>query len=628
MATIRNKTIELAISKDGRTVRITNRATGVRWVLDRETALADGSGSSRAAYALAGQGAAGEGVNAVSFDTKGGAVEEIGDRALLVTRKGPAGQLALRYELVAEGLEVTALAGRSTVTSCTLPGALRPEGARALPVALPKNQGIWHKGTGGAFNFCLQREGHGGVSMPFFAVVGEKEALVTIIEGEEGARIWFGKSADGRTICAAVADASLGRLGYDRSVIMRFVEPNVTAVCRSFREYVRERGGLVTWEAKIAERPAVEKLFGALMCFIGYCQDEDLDYAASLRRLKSMGFDRAFVYPLAMGNIVENYLMGGRPPIDIRRHLALVRELGYLSAAWMWTEDVPAGDDCILDKGGKPVFSWQIDDVKWFRACPSRQVAISNRIQDERMKGFTGHHFDVVASRGPIECFNRDHPLDRRDDTVWRKKVLGTATRRGLVVSSEGFWGSAAADYDIGSVKIARPVHADWYAVPMTALVYHDSMIHDWWEVDNYNNPHHRSQGARDKAYFPLGGGWARLQAAQDALAGWPPNVMPFGSQYAFVEGEMFSGTELYRYNLDSREVKEALELALPVTGLHGRIGKLACAAHETLAEDGSVQVTTFADGTRVAANFSDEAREVAGFGMVGAASWKAGGDS
>jgi hypothetical protein len=158
----------------------------------------------------------------------------------------------------------------------------------------------------------------------------------------------------------------------------------------------------------------------------------------------------------------------------------------------------------------------------------------------------------------------------------------------------------------------------------MTSLVFHDALVHDWWEVDNYNNPHHRSQHGREKAYFPLGGGWMRLQAAQDALAGWPPNVMPFGSQYAFIEGQMSKGTELYRYNLDMPDVKEALALALPVARLHGKVGKVACESHETLAADGSVQATTFADGTKVAANYSDERREVAGFGVLEAKSWKA----
>jgi hypothetical protein len=364
------------------------------------------------------------------------------------------------------------------------------------------------------------------------------------------------------------------------------------------------------------------------MCFIGYCQDSDLDYGASFRALRKQGFDRAFVYPLCIGNLREGFLMGGRPPIDIRAQLALLSELGYLTAGWMWVEDLPDTDQVSRlrhNAAGQATLSWQIDEVKWYHGCTVSQVAVSNQIQDERMTGFTAQHFDVTASRMNLECHHPDHPLDRRDDARWRLKVLNTALRRGCVVSSEGYWGYAAAQgaCDIGSVKIPIPVHTDWFTVPITSLVYHDAMIHDWWEVDNYNNPHHHHQFDRDRVFFPIdGGGKQAMQATQDALGGWPPNVFPFGSQYAYVGGKG-PATELYRYNLASPEVVEALALAKPIAALHRRIGKLACQRHELLAANGSVQATIFADGTRVVANYANEPREVAGVGVVPPRGWK-----
>jgi hypothetical protein len=70
---------------------------------------------------------------------------------------------------------------------------------------------------------------------------------------------------------------------------------------------------------------------------------------------------------------------------------------------------------------------------------------------------------------------------------------------------------------------------------------------------------------------------------------------------------------------LEDVSVQEALAAALPVTRLHRRIGKQELLAHEFLSEDGAVQATTFADGTRVVANFAAEHR--AG---VGGMSWQA----
>lgn len=627
MPLIRSQHMELAVSDDGASLALTNRATGTRWWLDAQTALADGSGADRVPFGAGLRRAAGNTVTEGAPAASGfaaGRVEVLGEQALRVTREGQAGRLVLQYELTHDGCRVTALAGESTVTSCTLPGAFRPEGVDAPVVALPKNQGIWHRGTGPAFSFHMAREGHTGWSMPLVGVVGPAEALVHILETEHDARIWFERTEGGRIVVACLQDPTRGRLAYNRSVLLRFVEPNLTAICRAYRRHLIDSGQFVSWDEKLERRPNLQRLFGALMCFIGYCQDDQIDYAASFRRLKAMGFDKAFVYPLSIGNLVTDFLMGGRPPIDIRRQLPLLKELGYLAASWMWTEDVPEDrENLMLSADGQPMFGWQIEDRKWFRGCPVRQVALANRIQDERMAGHTAQHFDVTVSRTALECHHPDHPLDRRDDAAWRRKILETAVSRGAAVSSEGFWSHATPSYDIGSVKIPVPVHEHWYTVPMTSLVFHDSCVHDWWEVDNYNNPHHRSQGGRDGIYFPLGGGFAALQAAQDALMGAPPNVMPFGAQYAFVAGRM-PATELYRYTLDSPEVVEALRLALPVAQLHGRIGRLACVKHETLAGDGSVQATTFADGTRVVANYSSETRESPEGQPLPPTSWRA----
>lgn len=619
MVTIRTDQIELAVSDDGASVTLVNLVAGSRWCLDPATVLADGSGCDRITFGADKPGDARP--RAAGFCA--GSVEPLGDRAMRIRRHGVAGELVLEASLGPDGCRVTAVAGVSTVTSCTLPGAFRPQGVDAPPVVLPKNQGIWHRGTGAPFCFELARDGHAGWSMPFFGVVGDRDALVHIIETEHDARIWFEKTAGGQVRVTSLQDPARGQLGYARSVLLSFASPDTTSICQTYRRYVQRSGHFVSWEQKIAERPGLERMFGALMCFIGYCQDEDLDYGQSLRRLRDLGFERAFVYPLSMGNLVQDLAMGGRPPIDIRSHLPLLAELGYLAASWMWVEDVPQEyENLMLDVAGQPMFSWQIDERRWSRCCPVRQVALANRIQDERMAGHTAQHFDVTASISLRECHHPDHPLDRREDAAWRRKVLATASRRGHVVSSEGFCGFATPSYDIGSVKIAQPVHPDWYTVPMTSLVYHDACVHDWWEVDNYNNPHHRSQSGRGKGYFPLGGGWPALQAAQDALMGCPPNVMPFGSQFAYVDGQM-PATELYRYTLDSPEVADALHLALPVAQLHRRIGRLACVEHQTLLPDGSVQATTFADGTRVTANYADETREVDGVGLMQARSWR-----
>ena len=76
--------------------------------------------------------------------------------------------------------------------------------------------------------------------------------------------------------------------------------------------------------------------------------------------------------------------------------------------------------------------------------------------------------------------------------------------------------------------------------------------------------------------------------------------------------------------SLEDPPVREALAAALPVTQLHRRIGQMDMCDHAFLAEDGAVQCSEFADGTRVFANFAEEEREVEGIGELSGKSWKA----
>ena len=148
-------------------------------------------------------------------------------------------------------------------------------------------------------------------------------------------------------------------------------------------------------------------------------------------------------------------------------------------------------------------------------------------------------------------------------------------------------------------------LEGEYCVVPMTMIVYHDCAIHTWWEVDNYNNPEHRTQfdrGLADRLMW--GGGFPRRQAAMDALMGCPPDIFPFGAQYNYVPRE-HPRVYLYRPSLDSAATREAIEAARPVMALHRKIGKLEMTGHRLLTDNGAVQETTFADGTRVVANFT-----------------------
>ena len=59
---------------------------------------------------------------------------------------------------------------------------------------------------------------------------------------------------------------------------------------------LQQRGLFTTWEEKIARKPILNELFGALIAFVGYNKTSDIDYIAAARKLKSEGFSRIFFY--------------------------------------------------------------------------------------------------------------------------------------------------------------------------------------------------------------------------------------------------------------------------------------------------------------------------------------------
>ncbi len=237
-------------------------------------------------------------------------------------------------------------------------------------------------------------------------------------------------------------------------------------------------------------------------------------------------------------------------------------------------------------------------------------------------------HYDVNATRlGRSVCYAKDHdlhghrPLCKTDDVEWTRRLLGPETNGNRIVSSEGFVDRYAVSYDIGTTKLwpAAGPGARFIPVPLTMLVLHDSTVHDWWEVDNYNElPGYRAE----HRFGRVGSGGAQRKAALDALYGSPPNVFPFGRQYGWTDlgsRRTFS----YTIHLDDRAVQRALALALPVTRLHRRIGKLELRSFEFLSDDHALQATTFADGTRIVANLGDRSREHPSAGVVPPYTWK-----
>jgi len=598
MITISNDNLAVVCHESGHGLTLVDVRRSVRWSLDEQTLVWGNSADLSQRQPLVP-------LQASSTDRQTLAlIYRAGETELHITYTLHDTHLEVRFPPPpADDLQFTAL-----------PGSFIPNEPHHR-LLLPIMQGMLWDGRGPAFDMVRAEDSHFGFSMAFLGALTCRGGLLVTAETRDDLRWWLGKDAAGRIRTTPIQIASLGTMRYERVARIIMTDPDIAAVAKAYRVRVQERGRFIFWKEKLEERPGLARLFGALMTFVGYCQD-DTDYAAACRKLRAYGFDRALVYPVRFNAYDSDIRMGGHPAIDLDAGtMAVIRDLGYDVAPWSWLNEAQDNGSPRIRKmlrvtaqGVRPN-GWAIDAQRWHPVCSSLIADYQQGALKSALSNLTWDHFDVLACAPVSECFATDHPphlnqpLSRTEDRAAIRRTFLADQTAGLVVSSENFNDAYSLECDLGSVK-AWPQYGPWlfWPIPLTMLVYHDSMIHSWWEVHNYNSPWFGRTKATSPS-FEYGGGRPRLMATLDALMGYPPDVFPFGAQYGWTG----RGTEtfLYRYRFEDPEVQVALHEALPVAKLHRRIGQCEMVHFKILSEDGYVQESAFSDGTRVVANFS-----------------------
>lgn len=605
MQTIRNEAAAVTADETGRGLRLMDMKRGTVWLLDESSAK-------WGRRITKDENATDEGIAALQALVPVAASVQ-GD-SLGVTYSAGGCPVLFRYSLLEDGVEVRLTPPEDgEIEAVSLPGSFLPQG-EGMRLLLPIMQGMLWDGRGERLSQVRRSGSHYGFSMQMAGALGETGGLLAAAETAVDAYWWYWKDERGFG-AQNLQESSLGSMRYERVMRFYFTDPGIVPVAKRYRARVIERGRFVTWEEKIARRPGLERLFGALMCYIGYCED-DLNYVDELKKLKDFGFDRALVYPVDFNCYSKGFLMGGLPPICLgAEEVAQIKGLGYDVCPWTWINE--AIDDGTperanmykITRDNTRHFGWQIDGFKWYKVCSPEMEHAERRAVDGPFKEMTWDHFDVLTCASIGECHAPDHKahlgraLSREEDLSWLRRTLVAGQGSGSrAVSSENFNDLFSLEYDIGSVK-AWPQFGPWvfWPVPLTGLVYHDSIIHSWWEMHSYNNQWSAASVGRPNL-FEYGGGRPDLQSAADALMGCPPDVFPFGAQYTWTgRGKE---TFAFRYRFEDPAVQIALAKALPVAQLHRRIGKLEMTGFEIVSEDGWVQRSAFADGTSVVANF------------------------
>ena len=613
--------LDLRMHADGSGVTLEDRKRNVVWRLDQDT---------RKVYRDPDQAMyQGYTVEAEAFPLGSGEARLVAGNTIEVAYRTPAGELTLRWIMESDHVRILAEAsGDSPVAALTFPGAFLPDAEDTFKCAVPNGQGILHTGKGPAFSRRYFGMGSEGFALSMFGQIAGRGSLLTITETDTDAVLQWRKTEQGAARIQWLQIPSFGTLAYPREVVLFTAPPDLTALCKQYRAYEIEKGRFRTWDEKIAARPALAELFGAAIVFLGYPEDTELDYEAGFRALKAAGIDKAFVYPVYHHNSIEGDFAG--KPMDIRHLVPCLHELGYLAGSFIYTTERalgPADDpyrDVRLDRSEQPSAYWEMEGIKWYSRSLDDRLNYTGELLEREHSGLDGVHFDTLTCRPFVEDYHPGHRNDTRDDDANRRELLDFTAARGMVISSEGFWGRAASHYDLANTKYMQALGGEEYCVvPMTMLVYHDSAYHTWWEVDNYNNPEHRSQYSRGyTTRFPWGGGSPRLQSAMDALMGTPPDIYPFGTMWNLIPHTR--DLYFYKYRLEDARVQEALPFVRRVMDLNARIGKLEMVEHRLHTDEGAVQETVFSDGTRVVANFANLALEAPGIGLVPAESWSA----
>lgn len=506
--------------------------------------------------------------------------------------------------------------GSTDLVAAELPGPILPADGRPTQVLVgAMDQGRLYTGKAGNLGWGGRDLGQeiflpeGRMRWRWWGVMTGGSGYCAIIEENADAELALRRDASGKLTTSLRWLPSMGLLSYERRIHYCFeVAASVTSLAKRFRRYAQANGLFMTLLEKAERRPLIRKLMGATLAFIGY-EMTSQDYVGTFEKLRQMGHQRFYVFPVfhvnhgfkAQGADAEIAGSQGSLKIDLRAIIPALRKLGAIVGSWVYLEGLDLAFKPELERiaqmnaEGTRALNWRRNQWLWTHACRRRLPESVRAFRDE-LAACDAAHFDTTTSNALMECFDKYHPHDRRQDRELRIEELNAAAELALVVASEGCRDWAIPHCDIASNKaVARwGEDASWWSVPLQQLVYHDAIISNWWECHSYDCPEFGT------------GGKVNQQALTDTLYGDPPLLFPVGGQKTGG-----SGTNLnigyFEQSLGVPLCRQAAERAVEVARFHERVGVEEMMRHEFLTEDGAVQQTAFASGARVIVNFGAE---------------------
>ncbi len=471
-------------------------------------------------------------------------------------------------------------------------------------LVVPLNEGILYPADDASIpSMQLVAYGGHGISMPWYGVTHDKSGagVMTILHTPDDARIDLTRApgVEGQTSNLLIRpqwEASRGKWSYARrATCVFFTSGGYVSQAKRYRETAQQKGLVKTLAQKKRERPAVDKLLGAVNVW-----NWDMDKVALSREMKSLGMDRVL------------WSSGGKA-----EEISRINALGYLTSRYdlfqdVWHPDSPSylnhkgwPQDLVLLPDGKPMRGW--DDVQTKPdgtkvtyeggvICSSQQLLhAQERVPAELKKiAYACRFIDTTTASPWRECYNPAHPLTRSQDKRNKMQLLNLFSQdlKQVVGTETGIDPSVPfVDYYEGMMSLGpyrmpdagremmRPEEptpdllkfqvGHKYRVPLWELVYHDCVVSHWYWGD-YNNK--------------VPSVWARRDAF-NVLYGTPPMFM-------------------FERATWQRDKPRFVQSYRDICPLVRKLSLDQMVSHEFLSSDHAVQRTRWKSGTEVIVNF------------------------
>ena len=448
-------------------------------------------------------------------------------------------------------------------------------------------------------------------SMSWWGFERGRAGLMVIVETPDDAAYQFAHPAGGPTVIGPRWLATLGRLGYQRSVRMSFFsDGNYVDMAKRYRRYAMDTGLFVSLKEKIARTPEVAKLIGTPQVRASILRDikpESDRYdkkdpsknyslttfeqrAQQLRALKAKGFNDLIVTVSGWPRLgYDHQHPDPFPPTEkgggwsgLKRLYETTRDLGYtfmLHDQYRdYYVDAPSYDpqfaiheedsatQAIAFAGSRfgdskegliPFMDhWDGGKQTYLNALfQLGHLLKNNELLFDRGIRPQGIYIDVIGYVPPDQDFNPEHLTTRSEAMKAQVAMLNWARQNLGITSTE-----AGSDWIVPYVDLINSSGGGSKAifVPLYDLVFHDAVI--------------RSYGSRDVATLLRG-----------LLGGGVPE-MPI----------VLEGVD-----------EKTMGLVRAMAALHKRVALLEMTRHEFLDAGFRKERTTFADGTTVTVDWN-----------------------